>query len=71
MIPPNKAVPPGGETEAERGDPADPPMTNRQADDLRALCEKAGEPFDPSLNETQAAHRIGELRESVGDVRRE
>ncbi|MGR3491509.1 MAG: hypothetical protein ACU0DW_05570 [Shimia sp.] len=42
-------------------------MTSHQADVLRALCEKTGESFDPSLSEQAAETRIAELEEKVGE----
>ena len=34
------------------------PMTEEQAARLKSLCDKAGEPFDTSLTQAQAAERI-------------
>ena len=42
------------------GDP-DAKMTGEQADILRALCEKADEPFDGNLTQAQAEQRIDAL----------
>ncbi|MBS0125094.1 DUF3072 domain-containing protein [Thetidibacter halocola] len=38
-------------------------MTEAQAEHLRALSERLGEPFDGSLSERQAARRIAALEE--------
>ena len=40
----------------------DEPMTSRQADELRVLAKKAGEPFDGNLTQRQAAERIEHLK---------
>lgn len=38
------------------------PMNDKQAAYLRALCERAGEPFDATLTKSQASARIDALR---------
>ncbi|GGL66787.1 DUF3072 domain-containing protein [Wenxinia marina] len=65
MIPPSKAVLP--EPEAERSGEGAEAMTSRQEEELKALCDRTGEVFDPSLSRSQADHRIGKLREIAGD----
>lgn len=64
MIPPSKAVLP--EPEAQEPGAGAETMTERQKEELRALKEAAGEPFDPTLSRSQADHEIGKLREIVG-----
>lgn len=44
------------------GEDSDEPMTSEQADELRALSEARGEPFDPNLTRGKAARRIDELK---------
>ena len=41
---------------------SDKPMTSAQADQLAALCQEKGEPFDETLSEEAAAARIEELK---------
>lgn len=41
------------------------PMTEEQASRLRSLCERVGEPFDPSLSEEEASERIEQLEEKL------
>jgi len=41
------------------------PMTAEQEADLRALSERAGEPFDPDLTQQEADQRIELLRAVV------
>ncbi|WP_299969003.1 DUF3072 domain-containing protein [uncultured Roseobacter sp.] len=38
-------------------------ITEQTAAELRALCDKTGEPFDGNLTEAQAQKRIAALRE--------
>lgn len=45
---------------------ADEPMTEQQAVELRALAEKAGEPFDGNLTRGQAHKRIEYLKDQLG-----
>jgi len=72
---PSRADPRRGDTFASEGmiatpaaaliDPdSDEPMTSRQADDdeLRALSEAHGEPFDASLTRGKAARKLDELK---------
>jgi hypothetical protein len=40
----------------------DAPMDEKQAAELRKLCEKQGEPFDGNLTAAQAAERIEALK---------
>ena len=63
MIAPSKSA----ITETDNVTPHDPDakMTGDQADLLRVLCEKAGEPFDGNLTQGQAMARIEELREHL------
>ncbi|SLN42746.1 DUF3072 domain-containing protein [Pseudooctadecabacter jejudonensis] len=44
---------------------ANAPMTEVQAAELRALCEKLDEPFDTALNQRQAMERIGALQDQL------
>ncbi|MDT0682107.1 DUF3072 domain-containing protein [Roseicyclus sp. F158] len=44
----------------------DDPMTAETSATLRALCDKAGEPFDASLTEEQALRRKAELEGETG-----
>jgi hypothetical protein len=37
-------------------------MTGAQASYLKALCEEAGEPFDPNLSKAEASKLIDELQ---------
>ena len=40
----------------------DEPMTSKQADELRALSEAHGEPFDSGMTRAAAARKIDELK---------
>jgi Protein of unknown function (DUF3072) len=42
------------------------PMTGAQASYLKALCEEAGEEFDPDLSKAEASKRIDALRQKTG-----
>jgi hypothetical protein len=42
------------------------PMTEDQAEDLRILCEEAGEDFDPSLSREAAERQIRRLQQKAG-----
>lgn len=44
----------------------DEPMTSAQADELRALCETEGLPFDKTLSRDAAAAKIAELKGEDG-----
>lgn len=72
---PSRADPRRGDTLASEGmiatplaalidpDPnSDEPMTSKQADELRALSEAHGEPFDASLTRGKAARMLDELK---------
>src|SRR3546814_20892121 len=41
------------------------PMTEEQASRLKSLCERVGEPFDPSLSVEEASERIEQLEEKL------
>lgn len=43
------------------------PMTAEQADELRELAARAGEPFDGELTQRQAQERIRYLRSRVDE----
>ncbi|WP_099826838.1 DUF3072 domain-containing protein [Oceaniglobus indicus] len=45
----------------------DDPMTEKQAAELRALCEETGEPFDGNLTSAQAQDRIDYLKSRTDD----
>ncbi|WP_102109915.1 DUF3072 domain-containing protein [Oceaniglobus roseus] len=44
----------------------DEPMTEKQAAELRQLCEEKGEEYDASLTKTQAEERIAALKGQDG-----
>ena len=46
----------------------DEKMTSAQADELRALCDHAGEAFDQTLSRDAAAARIAELKGEDGGL---
>lgn len=50
---------------ATADDHSDAPMTSQQGDELRALAERAGEPFDGNLTRRQAAERIAYLKSQL------
>jgi hypothetical protein len=47
-------------------DDPDEPMTMAQGEDLRILCEEAGEDFDPSLSREAAERQIRRLQHKTG-----
>jgi len=49
----------------DHDDDGDRPMTEDQADLLRDLCERAAEPFDAGLTQSQALARIAALARIV------
>ena len=63
MIPPAKSI--IHQPEAKTPDAPDAPMSNKQADILRALAEEAGAPFDGGLTQQQAEERIAVLRDQL------
>ena len=57
------SFPIAGAVESGQNPKGNEPMTDRQAAELRELCEKHDEPFDGHLTQDQAEARIAALKD--------